>query len=126
MPPVPAAPPVRAAEETPRLVRVTVALDTDRAVGQEGHFLDRVESTAPSARCHGVFAELVARDAASQMLGGHDAPFTIARDVAKGVESEEQAMLLRLLRCVEMQGFLFWEPMPANEVEAVLSRRVTH
>jgi diguanylate cyclase (GGDEF)-like protein/PAS domain S-box-containing protein len=33
--------------------------------------------------------------------------------VAEGVETQEQARLLRLLRCDEMQGFLLGEPMPA-------------
>ncbi|HSQ05962.1 MAG TPA: EAL domain-containing protein [Burkholderiales bacterium] len=54
---------------------------------------------------------------------GHDLNLTV---VAEGVESEAQAKLLRLLKCDEMQGFLFWEPMPASEMEAVLSRRVAH
>ena len=42
------------------------------------------------------------------------------RVVAEGVEAEEQANLLRLLRCDEAQGFLYSPPVPAEEVEAVL------
>lgn len=42
------------------------------------------------------------------------------RVVAEGVESEEQAKLLRLLKCDEMQGFLFSKPLPAGEVQEFL------
>jgi len=38
--------------------------------------------------------------------------------VAEGVETEEQARLLRLLKCDEMQGFLRARPMPVAELEA--------
>jgi diguanylate cyclase (GGDEF)-like protein/PAS domain S-box-containing protein len=38
--------------------------------------------------------------------------------VAEGVETEEQSRLLRLLRCDEMQGFLFSKPVPAEVFEA--------
>jgi len=38
--------------------------------------------------------------------------------VAEGVETEEQARLLRLLHCDEMQGYLFSKPIPAAEFEA--------
>ncbi|MEW6689030.1 MAG: EAL domain-containing protein [Pseudomonadota bacterium] len=40
--------------------------------------------------------------------------------VAEGVETEEQAQLLRLLRCDQMQGYLFSPPLPLDEVEALL------
>jgi len=36
------------------------------------------------------------------------------------VEEEEQAKILRLLRCDEMQGYLFGKAMPASEVAALL------
>jgi EAL domain-containing protein (putative c-di-GMP-specific phosphodiesterase class I) len=44
------------------------------------------------------------------------------RSVAEGVETEEQARLLRSLRCNEMQGYLFSKPLPPAEMEAMLRR----
>lgn len=38
--------------------------------------------------------------------------------VAEGVETEAQASLLRLLRCDEMQGYLFSKPVPGDEFES--------
>jgi diguanylate cyclase (GGDEF)-like protein len=40
--------------------------------------------------------------------------------VAEGVESEEQAKVLRLLRCDEMQGYLFSKPLPLDGMTALL------
>jgi diguanylate cyclase (GGDEF)-like protein len=40
--------------------------------------------------------------------------------VAEGVDSEEQAKILRLLRCDEMQGFLFSKPVPFDAITALL------
>jgi EAL domain-containing protein (putative c-di-GMP-specific phosphodiesterase class I) len=46
--------------------------------------------------------------------------------VAEGVESEEQAKILRLLRCDQMQGYLIGRPLPFDEITAFLgSNRVT-
>jgi diguanylate cyclase (GGDEF)-like protein/PAS domain S-box-containing protein len=42
--------------------------------------------------------------------------------IAEGVESQEQAKLLRLLKCDEMQGFLFSKPLPSQEIQAFLCR----
>ena len=41
--------------------------------------------------------------------------------VAEGVETEEQANLLRLLRCDEAQGFHFHRPLPPAEVERLIT-----
>jgi EAL domain-containing protein (putative c-di-GMP-specific phosphodiesterase class I) len=40
--------------------------------------------------------------------------------VAEGVETEQQAQLLKLLRCDQVQGFLFSRPVPAEEIESLL------
>jgi diguanylate cyclase (GGDEF)-like protein/PAS domain S-box-containing protein len=40
--------------------------------------------------------------------------------VAEGVETEEQSRLLRLLRCDQMQGYLFSPPQPQEKLEAML------
>jgi EAL domain-containing protein (putative c-di-GMP-specific phosphodiesterase class I) len=40
--------------------------------------------------------------------------------VAEGVETEDQAKLLRLLRCDEMQGYLISRPVPEGELRALL------
>lgn len=47
------------------------------------------------------------------------------RVVAEGVESAEQAKLLRLMKCDELQGFFFCKPKPAEEIESILSSRKT-
>jgi len=39
--------------------------------------------------------------------------------VAEGVETEEQAKFLRLLRCDQMQGYLFSKPVPYDDLVAL-------
>jgi EAL domain-containing protein (putative c-di-GMP-specific phosphodiesterase class I) len=41
--------------------------------------------------------------------------------VAEGVETEEQARLLKLLRCHQMQGYLFSKPVPKKRLEELLA-----
>jgi len=41
--------------------------------------------------------------------------------VAEGVETEEQARLLKLLRCHQMQGYLFSKPIPKEQLEDLLA-----
>jgi len=43
--------------------------------------------------------------------------------VAEGVETEEQARMLRLLQCEQMQGYLFCRPVTFDEMTARLGRR---
>ncbi len=42
--------------------------------------------------------------------------------VAEGVDDEAQARVLRLLRCDEMQGYLFSKPVPFEEMTALLKQ----
>jgi diguanylate cyclase (GGDEF)-like protein len=50
----------------------------------------------------------------------HSLGFTV---IAEGVETEEQANFLRLLRCEQAQGYLFARPMPADDLLRFLARR---
>jgi EAL domain-containing protein (putative c-di-GMP-specific phosphodiesterase class I) len=40
--------------------------------------------------------------------------------VAEGVETEEQSKMLRLLRCDQMQGYLFSKPVAASDLIKLL------
>jgi len=40
--------------------------------------------------------------------------------VAEGVETAEQSHLLKLLRCDQIQGFVYRRPLPVTEIEALL------
>jgi diguanylate cyclase (GGDEF)-like protein/PAS domain S-box-containing protein len=42
--------------------------------------------------------------------------------IAEGVETESQAKMLRLLRCDEMQGYLFSRPVPFDDLTALLRK----
>ena len=44
--------------------------------------------------------------------------------VAEGVDAEEQANILRLIRCDEMQGYLFSKPLPLEAITALLANSV--
>jgi diguanylate cyclase (GGDEF)-like protein/PAS domain S-box-containing protein len=41
--------------------------------------------------------------------------------VAEGVDSDDQAQMLRLMKCDYMQGYLFGKPVPAEELERLLA-----
>jgi EAL domain-containing protein (putative c-di-GMP-specific phosphodiesterase class I) len=43
--------------------------------------------------------------------------------IAEGVESEEQAKILRLLQCDQMQGYLISAPLSAADTTAYLAAR---
>jgi diguanylate cyclase len=43
--------------------------------------------------------------------------------VAEGVDSEEQAQMLRAMKCDYLQGFLFGKPIPADEIEKILAEQ---
>lgn len=45
--------------------------------------------------------------------------------VAEGVETEEQAKFLTLLKCNELQGFLLSKPRPADEIGGLLAHSVS-
>jgi EAL domain-containing protein (putative c-di-GMP-specific phosphodiesterase class I) len=58
---------------------------------------------------------------ASTMISlGHQLKLQV---IAEGVETEEQAQLLRLLRCDQMQGYLFARPLPSEGIAGLLARR---
>jgi EAL domain-containing protein (putative c-di-GMP-specific phosphodiesterase class I) len=44
--------------------------------------------------------------------------------IAEGVETEDQARILRLLRCDEMQGYLFSKPVPIDEFGTLLRSKI--
>lgn len=46
------------------------------------------------------------------------------RVVAEGVDGEDQARSLRLLKCDELQGYLFSRPLPVDEISELLKRRL--
>jgi len=42
--------------------------------------------------------------------------------IAEGVDAEEQAKVLHLLRCDEMQGYLFSKPLPLEAITPLLKK----
>ena len=43
--------------------------------------------------------------------------------VAEGVDAEDQAKMLRLLRCDQMQGYLFSKPLPVDALVRLLQQQ---
>ncbi|HYE73602.1 MAG TPA: EAL domain-containing protein, partial [Blastocatellia bacterium] len=43
--------------------------------------------------------------------------------VAEGIETEEQAAQLRALNCTYGQGYLYSKPLPAKNIEEMLSKK---
>jgi EAL domain-containing protein (putative c-di-GMP-specific phosphodiesterase class I) len=41
--------------------------------------------------------------------------------IAEGVETMEQVNLLQTLDCDHLQGYHFWKPMPAHDIEKLLA-----
>ena len=50
---------------------------------------------------------------------GHDLNLEMT---AEGVETEQQVNLLKQLGCVQAQGYYFYKPMPANEIQLILEK----
>ena len=46
--------------------------------------------------------------------------------IAEGVETVEQARFLQERGCSEMQGYYFYKPMSASDLEAVLEAKRFH
>jgi EAL domain-containing protein (putative c-di-GMP-specific phosphodiesterase class I) len=69
------------------------------------------------------FISSMAKDADSMTLVStiiglaHSFDLTV---IAEGVDAEDQAHLLRLMKCDAMQGYLFSKPLPAAEIEKLL------
>ncbi len=65
---------------------------------------------------------------------GHDILKTIfslgnalgLKTTAEGVETEEQLSFVRNMGCDEIQGFFYYRPMPAEEVEKILEQSQNH
>ena len=69
------------------------------------------------ARMHGSPADMAI--VSTIIALAHDLDLKV---VAEGVETEDQARLLRLLKCDAMQGYLFSKPVPADQIEAMLGK----
>jgi EAL domain-containing protein (putative c-di-GMP-specific phosphodiesterase class I) len=95
------------------------------------HDFHSFEPTAPRRRVQTLkidrsFISSMLDDPSAMTLGS--TMITLARSlrltvVAEGVESEEQAKILHLLRCDQMQGYLISKPIPFDEMSLLLDRR---
>jgi EAL domain-containing protein (putative c-di-GMP-specific phosphodiesterase class I) len=77
----------------------------------------KIDQSFIATMAHNPTQAMIVRTIASL---GHSLRLTV---IAEGVETEEQAKMLALLRCDVMQGYLFSYPLTKEEVAVLLKRK---